>query len=92
LAIFKILESCQLLLQLEVLPWQLTRQCLVCCCAKEKIEVSFANGEIALWPKQVALVGYPIYKHFEAQKIKTTIGECFFAFKLKALWIIELNN
>ena len=23
---------------------------------------------------------------------KKTIGECFFAFKFKVLWIIELNN
>ena len=34
------------------------------------VEVTIADGEVVLWPKRVALVGYPVFKHFEAQNIQ----------------------
>ena len=41
---------------------------LVCRCAEEMVKVTVPDGEVILWPKRVVLVGYPIYKHFEAKK------------------------
>ena len=42
------------------------------------VEVTISDGEVVLWPKQVALVGYPILKQFEAQNIQcyNSIGAC----------------
>jgi hypothetical protein len=62
---------------------------LVCCCAKEMVEVTIADGEMVLRPKQVAIAGYPIFKQFEAQKSSggkydaNSFGECFFCILIK---------
>jgi len=55
---------------------------LVCCCAQEMVEVTIADGEVVLWPKRVALVGYPIFKQFEAQKTQGTKKQLVNAFLL----------
>ena len=46
------------------------------------VEVTIADGEVVLWPKRVALVGYPIFKQFEAQKTQGAKKQLVNAFLL----------
>ena len=43
-----------------------------CHCAQE-VEVTLEGEEKVFWPKQVALVAYPTYKQFEAQRLSNHV-------------------